>query len=169
MNIPLLSIVIATTHRETLLRTLQSIPTHPKIEIVLVGDDRRFGGPHKDWGAYARNYGVSIARGFNVAFMDDDDCYTENGVDSMLAYCQQSMNQIHIFMMKYRKDGRVLWKEEVVKQGNVGTPMMMIPAWIARRCKWPSIYEGDFEFLKQAVSTEGVTVKWLPLVTSIIG
>jgi len=104
MKFDSISLVIATSGRPTLARTLASLrgqAWEPQDEILLIGDGpqplaadlwRQFrlpgrylecpGGPHRDWGHTPRNWVLDekLATGDYLAALDDDDVWTPDAL-----------------------------------------------------------------------------------------
>lgn len=115
---PLISVVVPTTGRRTLVRTLASIhqqlPKHSKLtlEVLVVGDTTDGPVPFAElvvrhyeekmpvryltadgghcWGNPARNYAMHQATGHWLSFMDDDDIYARG---AFIAIYDGIMNQ----------------------------------------------------------------------------
>lgn len=162
----MISFIIATLGRASLLQTLQSIETRPGDEIILVGhvpanileaaDPRtRFIAcqPGGDWGHTERNWVTPYARGRYLAHIDDDDTYAPGTRDLMQDVIENTPNRPALFRMRY-PNGITLWRDPKIYCGNVGTPMMLIPNEPDKLGKWGSFVGGDCQFLE--------TSKWAP-------
>lgn len=151
------SFIVATTGRPTLAATLASIQLYPEDEIIVVGGvDAKVEGqvryvphtPGMDWGSTERNFATPLARGSYLAHIDDDDVYAPGARHAMADAMVQAPNRFTIFKMQY-PSGERLWREPVVKFGNVGTPMMFMPNDPSRMGKWGEHQNyGDFRFLE---------------------
>ena len=102
----ILSVIIPTCNRNnTLLRAIYSVLNQniEELEIIVVNDTENpiphdiiniakynpvifTSNPGKRGAASARNYGVSIAKGKYITFLDDDDMYLPGRISSMLYY-----------------------------------------------------------------------------------
>jgi hypothetical protein len=152
-----ISYIIPTVGRQSLERTLGSIELQPEDEVLVVGDgmqpdaglicrDRpqvRYteAGPFRNWGHGQRNFAMSIAKGSHLAFIDDDDIYMP-GYRAL--FDEVATNCLTIFRMLWRK--KYLWATPILKMGNVGTPMVVVPNIPTRLGRWGNRYEGDFDF-----------------------
>lgn len=185
-----ISVVIPTLGRPTLARTLKSfIPQlHNRDEIIVVADtagevynarralmrQRRhlhakyvfshFGvGPSNEEGnGYSqREFGLRYARGSHIVFMDDDDEYTEDAFDLFREYaCDVPV----IFRMEHPWLG-IVWSEPVLRFGNVGTPMFIVPnkprylgEWKAHAVMGGKPVGGDYEFIRGSIENLGEPV-----------
>jgi hypothetical protein len=159
-----ISFVVATVGRETLARTLASIEAWPTDEIVVVGDVAaaarcRWGGhwgthvrcigvargPAGDWGGTERNLGMLKGPGRYLAFMDDDDTYAPLARKAIQDSINASPGRPMVFRMR-QPDGSVLWSDPVMREGNVGTPMFVVPNDRTRLGQWSGRRECDFDF-----------------------
>lgn len=106
-------------------------------------------GPHNDWGATARNIGLSRVNGDHILFMDDDDRYTFDGLDKVRKAINADPQAIYLFQMRC-KDGQILWRDRELRCGNVGTPMLCFPRTF-RYNKWKMSNTHDFQFIDDLV------------------
>jgi hypothetical protein len=145
--------IIATTRRRTLYATLESIKPRAGDQVLVVTDQApKFLPPYatfvqhpkgENWGAAERNHALTIATGDMISFMDDDDIYAENAralLDTVIP------GKPHIFKMRYRY-GDFLWIDPRIRQGNIGTPMIVVPNDPKKLGRFGNRYEGDFDFL----------------------
>lgn len=153
----MISFIVATIGRPSLIETLKSIDCYPSDEILVIGNatsqmtgdprPRYFRmGPGNDWGATERNFGISRSRGKYLAFMDDDDIYAPSARLAFGMAILSTPNRPMIFKMRY-PNGATLWEKQELKCGNVGTPMMLIPNDVNKLGRWSSRRECDFDFL----------------------
>lgn len=155
-----LSIIVPTIGRPSLTKTLESLRLQIQDgdEIVVVSDGpcgelpefrlpflvsgrlvvAATGSRHNDYGATARNVGLMLARGTHVCFLDDDDWFLPEALESVRGGILQGEGALHIFRMR-QPGGRVLWKEKEITHGNIGTPMLVhrnfghhIPLWLPK-------------------------------------
>jgi glycosyltransferase involved in cell wall biosynthesis len=161
-----LSVVVPTRGRRSLAGTLASIAEQlePGDELlVLCSDDGDFGNA-------ARQSMLERARGTHVVFMDDDDQYARGAFDIMRRFAREHPGRVGIFRMRYL-DGRLLWREPVVRRTNVSTQMFCVPNVPGRLGSWTAGAgqataprpEGardvaDYEFLAQTVALQGEPV-----------
>ncbi len=139
-----LSIVIPTTGRPSLARTLDSLTPQlrPGDEVIVERDNTG------DWGATPRTRGMRRASGDWILWMDDDDCYTEGALHAVRRAVAKSPGRPHIFgMRRGRPFNNTLPVSREVRVGNVSTQMLVIPNDQARLGQWGTMYEGDFSFL----------------------
>jgi glycosyltransferase involved in cell wall biosynthesis len=169
---PLISIVIPTIGRPTLKTTLRSIRRQNRgdIEIIVVSDGplpsaqriaRITGatfieGPRtQSWGNAQRMIGIEAATGRYLMFIDDDDRHRRRAFKQIRAAISETPDRIVVFRMT--RDGKVLWRERVVKHTNQGTPQLLVPNVPARLGSWLTFdrYESDFDFLTECVALQG--------------
>lgn len=150
-----LSIIVASSGRPTLARTLLSIA--PQLEpgdelLVDVNEDA-------PWGHAARNRQMARATGSHLLFMDDDDMYLEGALKLARTVAAWTPSRVHIFRMRY-PDQDVIWREHEVELGNVSTIMLMVPNEPGRLGEWGDRYEGDFDFLTSTLELRGDAPVW---------
>jgi acetyltransferase-like isoleucine patch superfamily enzyme len=124
--------------------------------VCSAGDDRltflEHHDPHSTYGNAQRNYAMRQAKADFFLFLDDDqllpsalDAIRREGVDRTPL----------MFRMDYRPRGCTLWKEPVIREGNVGGSMFVVPNVADRRCDWPETERpsvGDLAFINQTLS-----------------
>ena len=158
----MITFMVATLGRPSLIKTLRSIETHDGDEILMVSDGFRVNDPRvryvdcppgKDWGHTERNWATPHARGQYLAHIDDDDVYAPGTRDLMESAIKQAAGRPTLFRMRY-PNGVTLWNTPELYCGNVGTPMMLIPNKPEMLGEWGSFVGGDCHFLE--------TMKWTP-------
>lgn len=171
-----ISFIVPTIGRQSLAATLRSIVTHPGDEILVVGNrfrtyDKRVRyvdcPPGKDWGAAERNYATPMARGQYLAHIDDDDVYAPGTRDMMEDAIRTTPGRPVLFRMRY-PNGITLWQDEVLRCGNVGTPMMLIPNRPTMLGTWGSFVGGDCHFL-ETMKWKPEEIVWRPEVIALLG
>ncbi|MBI3865203.1 MAG: glycosyltransferase family 2 protein [Planctomycetia bacterium] len=173
VELPRLSVIVASTGRPTLTKTLASIRAQrllqgdevllvhdgqPAAQTVIAWDQARLpgemlilaGGPHNDWGATARTAGQVRARAGHLLWQDDDDSYLPGAFDVIRREILATPEHILVFRMAY-PSGLVLWAYPVVQVKNVSTQMYVFPR-TANLGRWGTHYQGDFEFLQTTVA-----------------
>ena len=122
-----------------------------------------------DHGYSARERGAAIATGTHLAFLDDDDVYTEGAIQRMRdAACKRPV----IFRMDHHRHG-IMWRKKQLEFGNVGTPMFLVPNDPNKLGRWyphqPELREpgGDFSFISGCVEAMGEPV-WREEVTCMV-
>lgn len=141
----LISIVIPTFGRPTTLkRSIISVlnQTYSEIEVIVVDDNNPFSSAREKTefliskfddsrlvyikhnknrnGAAARNTGISIASGYYIAFLDDDDEFEREKIEKQLLYIEHNShfgavycksiylkNDIPYYYTKYNKEGNI--------------------------------------------------------------
>ncbi len=93
--------------------------------------------------------------------MDDDDVYTPDAFSAMREFALKSPGRIGIFRMRYEYwrhgwYGQVVWEEPVLRWGNVGTPMFVVPNVPGKLGRWDSKFHwGDWAFIQETVTLQG--------------
>ena len=138
-----LSVIVASLGRPSLARTLASIA--PQLE---PGDELLVDVNHdQPWGNGARNRMIDKARrGNGLVFMDDDDVYAHDGLRVIRDAYASEPGSVHLFRMTYGNE--LIWREPVVREGNVSTQIVCVEAATAAR--FGDRYEGDFDFIEAA-------------------
>ena len=157
----MITFMIATTGRESLQRTVDSIEARRGDEILVVGGPPDAAKhpylrhipcePKGDWGHSERNYAMQFARRTYIAHIDDDDVYLPGHRELMAEAIRNHPDRPTIFRMQY-PDGHHLWTQPVLCFGNVGTPMTLWPNVPEKFGAWGPFHGGDFTFLQ--------TCKW---------
>lgn len=172
----MISFLIPTIGRASLQQTLDSIECLPGDEVLVVGNvEDRVEGPVRyvsmplggDWGHSERNRGMPLCRGRYIAHIDDDDCYAPGTRELMGDAISRTPRRPVLFRMRY-PNGITLWQEPVIRCGNVGTPMMLIPNTPEKHGVWGSFVGGDCDFLE----TSGWRISdyvWRPEVIALLG
>lgn len=189
---PRLSIIVPTLGRETLRTTLDSIA--PQLgkhdEVILIADTggntdmtRRLVVDHfntcawryaeiagDDEHGYAqRRYGMLLAKGTHLAFMDDDDVYEPDALRLMRIGAAVNPGRPVIFRMQHPRLDPV-WREPILEYGNVGTPMFVVPNQQEQLGEWgPYLHGagGDYAFIRGCVDRIGEPV-WRPEVIATV-
>jgi hypothetical protein len=151
---PTISVLVASIGRPTLGRTMQSVmgQLHPTDQLLIdVNGDC-------PWGHAARNRMMKAADGDAIVFMDDDDIYLPDALKLIRIGFREAPDRVHIFKMRYY-DGREIWSDEQVREGNVSTQMVCVPN--EADAAWGDRYQGDFDFIT-AVCTQFGDPVWQP-------
>ena len=178
-----ISYLVPTVGRASLARTLESIECWPGDEILLVGDaslqihNQQFVRnrnvrfihcpPGHDWGAAERNLASPLAHGQYIAHIDDDDYYAPNTRAFMEDAIRLTPHRPVLFRMQF-PNGITLWAEPVVRCGNVGTPMMLIPNKPDLFGTWGSFVGGDCNFL-ETMKWPHEEIVWRPEIIALLG
>jgi hypothetical protein len=152
-----LSVLVASSGRPTLARTLQSIGSQlsPGDELIVdCNDDAPYGNE-------ARNRMMLRARGSHLMFLDDDDLYLPGAFDAVRAGVAQDPSRMHMFKMRYPPrhyifpslddgDGSgpyEIWVKPEIAPGNVSTQIVVVPRVYEKLGTWSARYEGDLDFI----------------------
>jgi len=157
---PRLSVIIASSGRPTLQRTLDSV--NPQLR----EGDECLVSMNLDcpWGHAARNQLMRAARGDALMFIDDDDWYTPGALELVRARIRLHAWKVHLFRMRYR-DGRLLWADPEVRDGNVSTQMVVTPPPL--RAQWGDRYQGDLDFIRGLQAEFGEPCWHTPVIAEI--
>lgn len=183
---PAFSVIIPTTGRDTLPRTLASVtaagfrPMHDELIVVRDGPDD---GTVSDWvqlwaniihdaayvhqllpavgdyGGAARTLALAKAHRTWATFMDDDDVYVPGALTAMREALADAPLVPHVFRM-VDPGGNVLWRAPRLEGGNLGTPCIVVPVDAARLPRWGREYDADYRFLLACVDAWGGQVEW---------
>jgi glycosyltransferase involved in cell wall biosynthesis len=171
--IPTFSVIIPTSGRKSLRRTLRRLRSEAEgdIEVIVVSDGdqptaraianqeadrwaaiRYLDGPLTgNWGNAQRMVGIKEATGRYLMFIDDDDVPKRRAFHVIRQACQQNPGRMILFRIKRR--GEVLWKTPEVVFGNVATPQFVVPNVPGRVGSWVTNdrYESDLDFISECV------------------
>lgn len=185
----MISFIIPTLGRHTLERTLRSVKPWTTDEVLLVGDETlrehvwqiieklnlrnaRFipCAPGHDWGSTERNAAMPQAHGRYLAFLDDDDIYVPDHRELMADAIERTQDDVPIIFRMRFPNGITLWyeNERVIRCGNVGTPMFLIPNVPERLGQWGPLVGGDCIFL-ETCTWPRESVVWRPEIIALIG
>lgn len=154
----MISFIVPTIGRPSLLATLKSIELFPGDEIIVIGNVKdsvngqtRYVNclPGGDWGHTERNIAMPMARGQYMAHIDDDDTYVPGTRKLMSHAINRAGGRPVMFKMRY-PNGITLWHDQKVYCGNVGTPMFLIPNRPTMLGKWEPYVGGDYAFLESS-------------------
>lgn len=174
-----LTVIVPTIGRDTLAATVRSIPDEWRTLVIADGSEafgkacmacagtraRVVATPQtNDVGHTQRNTGMSIAQTEWLAFMDDDDTY----VPDVQKLVDPQQRRPHIYRMRYCHGGGELWQTEQVREGNVGTPMFVLPNDPAKLASWPSRRSGDFAFIQETCALYEQPPVWVDQVIALI-
>lgn len=158
------TVIVPSINRPTLFATLASIPKAWKIDL------RVDANPNGNLGHPARNAAMKDATSDWLMFLDDDDIY----VPDVQAIVEANVTERrpHVFQMRYgpaagRAPGTVLWDKPELANGNVGTPMFVVPNEPGRLGVWPERQAGDFFFIRETCALQGGPV-FVPEVIALI-
>lgn len=172
----MISFVVATLNRPSLLTTLKSIETYPGDEILVVGNVKESVNgnvryiphlPGNDWGHTERNFAMPLCRGQYIAHIDDDDIYAPNARRILQKGIDAHPGSPMMFRMRY-PNGVTLWQHPQIRCGNVGTPMFLLPNSPEKHGTWGSFVGGDCHFLETSGWKHEEYV-WRPEIIALIG
>src|SRR5262245_55350870 len=158
----MITFLVPTVNRPSLMATLRSIETWPGDEILVVGKDvsrslemLRWHRPEitllncdrgNDWGHSERNFATRFAKGRYIAHIDDDDVYLP-GTRALMSDAIDKHGGPTLFRMQF-PNGITLWRDPKIYCGNIGTPCFLIPNQSSMMGEWGSFVGGDCHFLE---------------------
>lgn len=172
----LISFIVPTVGRPSLLTTLRSIECWPGDEVIVIGNVKAgvIGQvryitcpPAGDWGHTERNIAMPMAHGRYIAHIDDDDVYVPGTRALMADAIQQNPERPVIFRMRF-PNGITLWRDPKIYCGNLGTPCFLTPNKPEMLGKWGSFVGGDCEFLQTSKWAADEYV-WRPEIIALLG
>lgn len=179
----MISFIVPTVGRPSLMATLRSIETQPGDEVIVVGKNVTTSlaalkrrpevklldcEPGNDWGHQERMFATPYARCKYVAHIDDDDVYAPGARALMADAIGEAAGRPILFRMRF-PNGITLWDEPVIRCGNVGTPMMLIPNRPTMLGTWGSFVGGDCHFLETSKWSLVDGYVWRPEVIALLG
>lgn len=102
-------------------------------------------GPHGDWGHTPRNRILPQIPGGYVINLDDDDAFVPDALRILRQELQPHPGAFFLFRIAY-PHGECLWRDQAIREGNVGTPIFVHPAGIPLGT-YTSGHSGDFDFV----------------------
>lgn len=172
----MITFIVPTIGRSSLLATLRSIETMPGDEIIVVSNGWRVKDPRVryvdcepggDWGHAERNFATPHAKGRYIAHIDDDDVYAPGTRALMADAIMQTPDRPVLFRMRF-PNGITLWRDPKIYCGNVGTPMFLIPNVPEKMGTWQSFVGGDCAFLEGS-KWEPNEYVWRPEIVALLG
>jgi hypothetical protein len=138
------TIILPTTGRKTLRRTLVSITSQlePGDELFVVYDDSG------DLGDTPRNQTMRRAAGTHLLFMDDDDEYASGALATIRRFANENPGRIGIFRMRH-PTGPMRWHTRELRYTNVSTQLFCVPNIPEKLAEWKQVGRriGDFRFI----------------------
>lgn len=122
-------------------------------------------------GMAQRNHGMTLATGTHLTFMDDDDRYTKDAFRVMRATVERNPDRLHAFRIKAvakRLQWNVIWDKPVAREGNVGSPTLVVPNVKEKLGTWGERYAGDADFVVSTVRKHKQPPVWCPHVIAEI-
>lgn len=175
----MISFIVPTIGRPSLAATLRSIECWPGDEVLVVGNVGEVASvagthyrlipcePGGDWGHAERNLAMPLAACRYLAHIDDDDVYVPGTRALMADVIAKAPGRPVLFRMRY-PNGITLWQEPVVRCGNVGTPMILVPNMPTRLGTFKSFVGGDCAFI-EGWKWLREEIVWRPEVIALLG
>lgn len=178
----MISFIVPTLCRPSLAKTLASIECWPGDEIIVVCDVQLNAHmqsfitdvarvvhcpPGGDWGHTERNVATPLARGRYLAHIDDDDVYVKGTRALMADAIAKTPDRPVLFKMRY-PNGITLWSDPVLRCGNVGTPMILIPNVPEKLGQFRPFVGGDCAYLEE-MKWDKKEIVWRPEIIALLG
>lgn len=191
MTAPWASVIIPTTGRDTLERTLRSVrcqSSAAEVEVLCIGDshgdtwtapladvpalcaryDVRYlahdGGLHA-WGHPQRDYGATQAMGAWLLWLQDDDAYTPGAFAAIEAAVQGPPGP-RLFRVHTWQAG-LIWRTPTLALGNIDADCLCAPRDLGKLGRWEPTYNGDFTMIAETCERWGGTPQWCDAVIAI--
>lgn len=172
----MISFIVPTVGRPSLMTALRSIEARPGDEIIVVGDHYRCKDPRvryvdcppgNDWGASERNFAQPLAKCRYMAHIDDDDVYAPGTRALMQDAIEKTPGRPVLFRMR-APNGVTLWQDKRIYCGNVGTPQILMPNRPTMLGTWGSFVGGDCAFL-ESCKWKAEDYVWRPEIICLVG
>jgi len=95
------------------------------------------------WGHGIRNKYNNLEGDF-IYHIDDDDIIFENTFDIIRKHCVDN-NIIYLFKIQL-ENNNIVWKNKIIKEGEISTQSGIIPMHINKHGYWSLRYGGDFDY-----------------------
>jgi hypothetical protein len=171
MTPPRISVIIATTGRRTLRRTIRTCRWADEIVVVFDAAEpasRPRGcvvyaeGPTRNFGSAQKLRGMREATGTHFAFMDDDDVYTRGAGAAIRRAIVTQPDSVHVFRMRNRD--KVY--SGPVESGKIGTPMFIVPREPVGT--WTGRYGEDIDFISETMRLRGDEPVFHPEIIAVV-
>lgn len=116
---------------------------HPAIRYSHIPLTRNYGNPQ-------RNLAITEAKGDYIFFVDDDDLPSPHALSVIRRVGAEFPGRPLMFKMMHQNIE--LWKQPVVKVGQISGQMFVVPNMKERLGKWSGRYEADFDFITSTLA-----------------
>ena len=191
MGQPWCSVIIPTTGRDTLERTLRSVRCQapaPEVEVLCLGDtyrdtwaaalagvpalcaryDARYlaydGGVHA-WGHPQRDYGATQVTGDWLLWLQDDDAYTLGAFTAIRAALAGPPGP-RLFRVQTWQAG-LIWRQPVLRLANIDADCLCAPRDLGKLGRWEPTYNGDYTMIAETCARWGGAVQWCDAVIAV--
>lgn len=147
------SVIVPTRGRRSLAATLDSIAEQLQPGDEVLARCTR----DEDFGNAARQSLIERAAGTHLVFIDDDDQLARGALATMRRVAEEHPERVAIFRMRYL-DGRVLWRDPVLRERNVSSQMFLVPNVPDKLGRWESPdypRMADWSFISETVRLQG--------------
>ena len=147
------SVIVPTRGRRSLAAALDSVA-----EQLEPGDELLVRCTRdEDFGNAARQSLIERARGTHLVFVDDDDQLARGALGTMRRVAEDNPGCVVVFRMRHL-DGRVLWRDPVLRERNVSSQMFLVPNVPGRLGRWENPdypRMADWTFIAETVRLQG--------------
>jgi glycosyltransferase involved in cell wall biosynthesis len=125
------------------------------------------------YGNAQRDFGLKLAGGSHLAFLDDDDVWTDDAGALIHEAIDLQPHYVHVFKAEWgpghHAHGTILWKEPHFVEGQIGTPMVVWPRHHAMP-RWMDSNErgvvSDFGWMSAALGA--TRIGWHPRIVATV-
>lgn len=168
-----LSVVIPTIGRASLERTITSLIKNglrTSDELIVVGEGPQpeaakicakfpnysvtYIESHSQRDHTNRNVAQLMATKTHLHFIDDDDVSVNDAINNIKSEIEEHPDRVLLFKVRSnveRHPWGTIWKEKVIRLGNVGTQSIVVPnvrKWLGH---WGDWVTGDYDFIRSTV------------------
>lgn len=118
-----------------------------------------FDGGQHCYGHPQRNYGQAIATTPWLAYLQDDDIWTEGALTVILDSIKRLPHCPRLFRTHTWQCG-VVWKRQELYEGNIDANCIVVPNIPTKLGTWAMRYAGDFDFIKETCALWDNEVIW---------
>lgn len=118
------------------------------------------------WGHKTRRRLLNVAAGTHLAFIDDDDVYAPDALDTIRRAVAAQPDRVHMFHLLF-EPGSLFGDAHRVEEGLLGTANFIVPNVPELLGEWTDRYAGDFDFIESTMRLRGDEPVWHDEITVI--